>query len=344
MLVEDDPTRAAARATRWTAGERDRVRVRAEGTRRPARSRPARPSSGSRASPARRAGRHASRAYDGLVAPHARRVLCRRSSIPLQARGTVSASRLATLRALRLPVPAAARAAPGAGARARGAPQARAAGARHPVPRRGRALPARAARPRRAARARHRAARARVSRDGRRGARRASSRAARRASRCSGSASSARFRETLLRLAAREAGGGRALDAARTSRSASGCGAEPRAGEPHDPEPLAIDLGDGRGSARLGPHRPHRPRARTAPSSCATTRRAGRRTDDGGLFRGGKQLQIPFYVLAAAKLFPGEPRRRGLPRLRRRRPAGGVRSRARDGPKLHGAAARARGR
>ncbi|HEY7924044.1 MAG TPA: PD-(D/E)XK nuclease family protein, partial [Vicinamibacteria bacterium] len=28
--------------------------------------------------------------------------------------------------------------------------------------------------------------------------------------------------------------------------------------------------------------------------------------DDGGVFRGGKQLQIPFYVLAAAKLFPGE--------------------------------------
>ena len=28
--------------------------------------------------------------------------------------------------------------------------------------------------------------------------------------------------------------------------------------------------------------------------------------DDGGVFRGGKQLQIPFYVLAAAKLLPGE--------------------------------------
>ena len=27
--------------------------------------------------------------------------------------------------------------------------------------------------------------------------------------------------------------------------------------------------------------------------------------DDGGIFRGGKQLQIPFYVLAAQKLIPG---------------------------------------
>ena len=29
--------------------------------------------------------------------------------------------------------------------------------------------------------------------------------------------------------------------------------------------------------------------------------------DDGGLFRGGRQLQIPFYVLAAARIFPDEP-------------------------------------
>jgi RecB family exonuclease len=29
--------------------------------------------------------------------------------------------------------------------------------------------------------------------------------------------------------------------------------------------------------------------------------------DDGGLFRGGRQLQIPFYVLAAARIFPGQP-------------------------------------
>ena len=26
--------------------------------------------------------------------------------------------------------------------------------------------------------------------------------------------------------------------------------------------------------------------------------------DDGGIFRGGKQLQIPFYILAAQELFP----------------------------------------
>jgi hypothetical protein len=34
------------------------------------------------------------------------------------------------------------------------------------------------------------------------------------------------------------------------------------------------------------------------------TGRAPRR-DDGGLFQGGKQLQMPFYVLAAETLFPG---------------------------------------
>ena len=56
--------------------------------------------------------------------------------------------------------------------------------------------------------------------------------------------------------------------------------------------------------------------------------------DDGGIFRGGRQLQIPFYVLAAAKLFPGEVVVERLPRLRRRRPAGGVPPRARDGPEF----------
>ena len=61
---------------------------------------------------------------------------------------------------------------------------------------------------------------------------------------------------------------------------------------------------------------------RTARSSCATTRRAARPRDDGGLFRGGKQLQIPFYVLAAARIFPEPPVVGGLPRLRGRRPPG----------------------
>jgi RecB family exonuclease len=29
--------------------------------------------------------------------------------------------------------------------------------------------------------------------------------------------------------------------------------------------------------------------------------------DEGGIFRGGKQLQIPFYILAASRLFPKQP-------------------------------------
>ena len=51
--------------------------------------------------------------------------------------------------------------------------------------------------------------------------------------------------------------------------------------------------------------------------------------DDGGVFRGGQQLQIPFYVLAAEKLFPGERGGGRLPRLRGRRPPGGLPPRAR---------------
>ena len=52
-------------------------------------------------------------------------------------------------------------------------------------------------------------------------------------------------------------------------------------------------------AARLGQDRPHRPRGPTARSSCATTRPGRAPRDDGGVFRGGQQLQIPFYVLAA---------------------------------------------
>ena len=69
--------------------------------------------------------------------------------------------------------------------------------------------------------------------------------------------------------------------------------------EPHHREPLEIDLGDGRTLRVSGQIDRIDRRARTA-SSCATTRPGERPADDGGVFRGGKQLQIPFYVLAAA--------------------------------------------
>jgi putative RecB family exonuclease len=80
----------------------------------------------------------------------------------------------------------------------------------------------------------------------------------------------------------------------------------PGSTEPHSREPIPIELPDGRvlkiigkidridrhpdGSLRLRDYK---------------TGKAPR--DDGGFFRGGKQLQIPFYVLAAERLFPGKP-------------------------------------
>src|SRR5205814_7799320 len=78
------------------------------------------------------------------------------------------------------------------------------------------------------------------------------------------------------------------------------------AGEPHLTEPLAIDLGDGRTLRVSGKiDRIDRRPDGTLVLRDYKTGRAPR--DDGGLFRGGKQLQIPFYLLAAARILPGEP-------------------------------------
>jgi RecB family exonuclease len=79
----------------------------------------------------------------------------------------------------------------------------------------------------------------------------------------------------------------------------------PDAAEPHDPEPLEIDLGDGRSLRVSG--RIDRIDRRLEGGLVLRDYKTGRAPkDDGGLFRGGRQLQIPFYVLAAEKLFPGE--------------------------------------
>ena len=88
---------------------------------------------------------------------------------------------------------------------------------------------------------------------------------------------------------------------------AFGVSREAAPGEPHLLEPLAIDLGDGRTLRVSGKiDRIDRRPGRHA-SSCATTRPGARPRDDGGLFRGGRQLQIPFYILAAARMFPETP-------------------------------------
>ncbi|HSD67078.1 MAG TPA: PD-(D/E)XK nuclease family protein, partial [Vicinamibacteria bacterium] len=83
-----------------------------------------------------------------------------------------------------------------------------------------------------------------------------------------------------------------------------GLGKAKDAEEPHDPEPLEIDLGDGRALRVSGKIDRIDRREDGLVLGDYKTGRAPR--DDGGVFRGGKQLQIPFYVLAAAKLLPGE--------------------------------------
>ena len=87
---------------------------------------------------------------------------------------------------------------------------------------------------------------------------------------------------------------------------AFGVSRESAPGEPHLVEPLAIDLGDGRTLRVSGKiDRIDRRPDGTLVLRDYKTGRAPR--DDGGLFRGGKQLQIPFYILAAARMFPEAP-------------------------------------
>ena len=83
-----------------------------------------------------------------------------------------------------------------------------------------------------------------------------------------------------------------------------GLGKERDAEEPHDPEPLEVDLGDGRTLRVSGKIDRIDRRADGLVLRDYKTGRAPK--DDGGVFRGGKQLQIPFYTLAVAKLLPGE--------------------------------------
>ena len=148
--------------------------------------------------------------------------------------------------------------------------------ARRPLPRRGRALPARAPRPRRAAGARHRA---RTRTPAPRWPRK----------RSTGLVEGSPPRFTLLwerekRALPRDDAGlartrGRRRPSARrrrTSSSSFGLGVTPRRGEPHDPEPLEIDLGDGR-VLRVSGRSTASTGAPKAAWCCATTRRAARR-------------------------------------------------------------------
>jgi RecB family exonuclease len=114
-----------------------------------------------------------------------------------------------------------------------------------------------------------------------------------------------RFRETLLRWLAREAASSEHGTPAHFE-VAFGPAHDPAPGEPHLAEPLEIELGDGRTLKVSG--RIDRIDARADGGLVLRDYKTGKvPRDEGGIFRGGKQLQIPFYVLAAEKLFPGRP-------------------------------------
>jgi RecB family exonuclease len=113
------------------------------------------------------------------------------------------------------------------------------------------------------------------------------------------------FKRTLLRWLEREAG---MADRSRPAHFEVGFGpsVSPSPGEPHMREALAIDLGDERVLRLSGKiDRIDRREDGTLVLRDYKTGRAPR--DDGGVFRGGAQLQIPFYILAAAELFPDAP-------------------------------------
>jgi RecB family exonuclease len=116
-----------------------------------------------------------------------------------------------------------------------------------------------------------------------------------------------RFKETLLLWLAREAkSADHSTPAYFEVAFGPGPGGEPAPGEPHMQEPLEIDLGDARSLRVSG--RIDRIDRRGDGTLVLRDYKTGRAPkDESGLFRGGRQLQIPFYVLAAAKIFPDQP-------------------------------------
>jgi ATP-dependent helicase/nuclease subunit B len=113
-----------------------------------------------------------------------------------------------------------------------------------------------------------------------------------------------RFQETMLKWLEREAGLTRAVPA--HFEVSFGPSRERAEGEPHSEEPLLIDLGDGR-QLRVSGKIDRIDRLQDGSLSLRDYKTGKAPRDDGGTFRGGKQLQIPFYVLAAARLFPDHP-------------------------------------
>jgi RecB family exonuclease len=112
-----------------------------------------------------------------------------------------------------------------------------------------------------------------------------------------------RFQQTVLQWFNRE------LRAAPSSTPAHfevsfGPARERAEGEPHSEEPVAVDLGDGRMLRVSGKI----DRIDRSPDGLVLRDyKTGRLKEQGGVFRGGQQLQIPFYILAARRLWPDQP-------------------------------------
>jgi ATP-dependent helicase/nuclease subunit B len=75
-------------------------------------------------------------------------------------------------------------------------------------------------------------------------------------------------------------------------------------GEPHLREPLSLDLGDGRALRVSG--KIDRVDRRSGEGLVVRDYKTGRTPTQPGVFRGGRQLQVPFYILAVRALFPEE--------------------------------------
>jgi len=112
-----------------------------------------------------------------------------------------------------------------------------------------------------------------------------------------------RFREYVISWLRREAAlAGRSTPA--HFEVSFGLGDEPDGVEPHDPEPIEIPLGDGR-ALRVSGKIDRIDRG--AEGLILRDYKTGKAPkDDGRVFRGGRQLQIPFYILATKRLLPGE--------------------------------------
>jgi RecB family exonuclease len=112
-----------------------------------------------------------------------------------------------------------------------------------------------------------------------------------------------RLFDLLQRWLAREASSGRGTPA--HFEVAFGLPRDDESDDPYSPEPLVVDLGDGRALRVIG--RIDRIDLKADGTLVVRDYKAGRAPKDevaAGYFRGGRQLQIPFYVRAAAMLFP----------------------------------------